>query len=470
MRVRRRSLIGVALVLAAAGVACGGGVSERDQWTVWLTTDAPVPQLADRALIDVLDESGALACSDCRRQIGLPTDPAAWPISFGVVAREGGGRVRVRVRLYRAVRAESDGLPAVGATLDVTATLPSATGNTEVGLVVGAECLGIGSDLVRRTTCTVPERALAEEKLLEHGRPDPSIRPGTWPRAVPAPCAGAPEGMVCVPGGFFLLGDASDTGLEGAGGSHLEERFVTLSPFAIDRDEVSVGVVRALLKTGRLASAPTERDPSSDSEFASCTYLGKDSANNDALPVNCVTFARAEEVCTALGKRLPTEAEWEWAAGNLTDETRFPWGTADEVCERADVGLGTTAISGSRRPESAACRYLLDKPGRAAGLPAVANPRDVTALGVRQLAGGVAEWVADYLAPYVSACWKPEQPFLVDPRCVRTEEGIHAIRGSSWIDAPGLVSSVQRQGPLPNPKGYPNIGLRCALSRKAGTP
>ena len=80
MRVRRRPLIHLLFVVGASAVACGGGVSERDQWTVWLTTDTPIPQLADRGLIDVLDESGSLACSECRRQIGLPRDPAAWPI------------------------------------------------------------------------------------------------------------------------------------------------------------------------------------------------------------------------------------------------------------------------------------------------------------------------------------------------------------------------------------------------------
>ena len=204
----------------------------------------------------------------------------------------------------------------------------------------------------------------------------------------------------------------------------------------------------------------------SSSKYASCTYLGEGDPTNDGLPANCVSFELAEQLCTALGRRLPTEAEWEWAAGNLTEETRFPWGSLDEPCARADVGLGR----GDEDGESPACRAQVDGPVRPAGLPAVPNPRDVTALGVRQLAGGVSEWVADYLSSYISPCWKPEQPFLTDPRCDRSEAGVRAFRGSSWQELPGLVSSVSRQGPVSDPKGFTFIGVRCALSRKAGTP
>lgn len=466
----RRPLISIALVLGTAAVACGGETSERDQWTVWLTTDAPVPQLVDRGLVEVIDETGALACGDCRRQIGLPTDPSAWPISFGIAAPGPVHPVRVRVRLYRASRAGNDGLPQAAATLDLTAVMPTVSGNTDTGLVLRAECLGVASDPATHKTCAGPERALVDERTLDLGKPDPAVRPGTWPRAMLVPCEGAPEDMACVPGGFLVLGDAKDVRLTNRPvSSHLEERYVTLSPFAIDRDEVNVGAVRGLVNAGRVAAAPTMRDPLSSSPYAVCTYLGATDATNDQLPANCVSFELAAQVCGALGKRLPTEAEWEWAAGNLTEETRFPWGSIGDPCDLADVGLGRGGAD-LVDPESTACRYLADRPGRAAGIPPVVNPGDVTGLAIRRLAGGVSEWVADYLSSYLSPCWKPQEPFLLDPRCDEAEQGLHGIRGSSWLEAPGLVSSVERQAPAPRSKGYANIGLRCALSRKGDKP
>jgi len=241
-----------------------------------------------------------------------------------------------------------------------------------------------------------------------------------------------------------------------------DERFVTLSPFAIDRDEVTVGTVRRLLMQGSLTLAPT----ATDATHAFCTYIAKGDNRHDAWSVNCVSFALAEQACRALGKRLPTEAEWEWVAGNLSAETRFPWVTAGaETCARVDVGLGG-GFAGVG-VQSAACRYQPGEALRATGLPATANPEDVTELGVRRLAGGLSEWVADLLEPFTAPCWHPEQPFLSDPRCERSDAAFHVIRGASWIDPPGFVASALRQGLLEAPEGYVQAGFRCVRSMRS---
>lgn len=470
MRLRRRTLISGIGVACGLLAACGGGVTERDQWTVWVTTNAPVPQLVDRVLIDILDDQGELACGDCRRQLGVPLDPAAWPISFGVAAPADGRPVRVRVRLYRAARAGTDGLPTPATSFDRVAALPTPHGNTDVQMILEGDCIGLASDVAQRLSCAATERALVPEAPLVPGKPDPSIRPGVWPRAASTPCSGAPDGMVCVPGGFFVLGDARDIGTGvGDNSSQHVERFVTVSPFAIDRDEMTVGTVRSLLAAGNVSANPSARQGPSSGQLAQCTYLGPSDETNDALPINCVPFDLAVQVCAAQGKRLPTEAEWEWAAGNESEETRYPWGDLGEPCDRADVGLGRF-ITEAALPEVYTCRVREGRPARDGGLPAASNPADVTALGVRRLAGGVSEWVSDRVASYNAPCWHPERPFLVDPRC-DDDLSINArrLRGASWAGAPAFVSAAGREAFDPNtPLSY--IGFRCAVSRGGATP
>ena len=469
MRVRRRAMSPTAVGLSVLSLltcgACGGGLTERDQWTVWVTTDAPMPQLADRVLIDILDETGELACGDCRRPLGVPIDAAGWPFSFGVAVPATGRPVRVRVRLYRATRTGFDGLPRATTTIDHVATLPAATGNTDVEMILRAECLGVASDLAQKKTCAAASRDMVPEPTLALGSLAGPPRPGDWPRAVSQPCTGAPADMVCVPGGFFVFGDATNRASTDPDLSPTDERYVGLSAFAIDRDEVTVGTVRGLLGRGLIRGAPASRDPSPTALLEPCTFLDVTNAANDGKPLNCVSFDVAEQVCGALGKRLPTEAEWEWVAGNLERETRYPWGEAPDVCDRADVGRGRSSLQ-VLYPESELCRVPVTGPRRPSGLPIDRNPGDVTALGVRHLGGGLSEWVADRLAPYLADCWKPADAFLRDPRCESAATELRVVRGAAWSDAPGFVSSVRRQAARPA-AFTPAIGFRCALSRGA---
>ena len=442
-----------------SALGCGGQVTERDQWTVWIATDTPVPALVDRALVEILSEDGELACSDCRRQLGLPTSPAQWPISFGVAAPATGPRPRVRVRLYRASRAGADGLPFVGTTLDRLARLPPARGNTEVAMVLFGECLGVAASVTDGTSCVGTGRELLPEAELASGPPPAAVRPGTWARAAIRPCDVAPpDDLVCVPGGLLALGDSSAVAGQW---SSAPERFARLDPFYLDRDEVTVGVVRELVRAGRIPAPPELRAADSRAVAAECTFLGPDDAANDELPINCVSHPTAAAVCAARGMRLPTEAEWEWTAGNLGAETRYPWGDDGDPCEHAHVGLGRTTTEAPQAIESKLCRVRPGLPARQAGLPRTRHERDVTALGVRGLAGGVAEWLADVGASYDAPCWAPEEPFLDRPRCDRGG-ALRALRGGSWLSPPSSSVSVRRRGDRPSLVS-PGVGFRCAM-------
>ena len=455
MRLRRLALTCLVAVLASAA-GCGGGVTERDQWTVWITTDVPVPNIVDRALVEILDDSGEPACADCRRILGLPASPSSWPLSFGVVVPPSRATPRIRVRLHLAARVGSDGIPPIATTIDRVARLPPARGNTEVAFVLPGECIGVAASPYEGLSCS-DARELTSEQVLQGGRPESGVVPGTWPRSAPLPCALEPEeDMVCIPGGFFVLGDP--IAIDVVRLRTTPERFVTISPFMLDREEVKVGAVRDLVVKGKLSSEPQAR--SSDSVSSFCTYLGRTSTDNDTLPVNCIDHTLAEKVCAALGKRLPTEAEWEWAAGNLEEESAHPWGSEGDPCSYSDVGLGHEGFADL--PASPLCRAT---PGRSMlppGVPREPNARDQTRLGVLGLGGGLSEWTADRASNYDEPCWRPEEPFLEDPRCDSGQA--FAIRGPSWIDAPGFTRVSKRQS-APASFRHPFIGLRCARSQ-----
>ncbi|WP_437571747.1 formylglycine-generating enzyme family protein [Sorangium sp. So ce542] len=452
--------------LAAAGLLLSGCGAEPRQWLVSVSTDAPVPRFGDHLLLEVMGADAS--CTGCMRLIGVD-GPDSLPVSFGVVPRSEGAAVRVRARLYRAEQAGPDGLPDAAALIDAVAVLPPLLeGETRVALDLSMRCFGVPSAPGEGATCDPETGAPAPEPvlpLLSDVAPQP--RPGSWPGAAPVPCAGpAPAGMVCVPGGVFLLGAPRPGFAVDFDELSQPERLVRLGAFAIDADEVTVGAVRELVATGQLRSEPGVRDVDAPgSGRGACTYLGAEGRDNDALSVNCVTHAQAEEVCSALGKRLPTEAEWEYAAGNLADETAYPWGNAGDLCATALLGRGRHPMEADAGVfENAGCRPL----GGTVPWGPVAGgaPGDVTALGVRNLAGSMSEWVADTFAPYTAPCWRPGGALLVDPVCSAPAPGAaqaFSYRGSSWAGYKLSARATARNHDRPSTFNQAT-GFRCAQS------
>ncbi|MBW2455983.1 MAG: SUMF1/EgtB/PvdO family nonheme iron enzyme, partial [Deltaproteobacteria bacterium] len=328
----RLSCAMIATSLACAGCEPDEGPA-RAQWVVVIGTDAAVPQFGDRLLLEVLDQNGALACNGCRRQLnaGNATD---WPISFGVVPTEGGAPLWVRATLYRTDHVGPDGLPQGTAQLQAMGKLPSPGDSMmQVGLELRMDCFGVLTDFGADTTCE-PATGMAgtTPELRQIDSADELAKPGSWPAGLPVECSGAvPEGMVCVPGGVFLLG-----GPLSFFGDAEPEHLVKLSAYALDTDELTVGEIRSLVDDGAISSTPQAQHPDPKDVDGACTYDGGD----DARPVNCITRDLAQAACEAQGKRLPTEAEWEFAAGNRIRETSYPWGEDDDICVHAIVARG----------------------------------------------------------------------------------------------------------------------------------
>jgi formylglycine-generating enzyme required for sulfatase activity len=436
MRVRRH----IALTAIVLGSACSGEVAPaRDQWRVHLATDAPVPQLGEQLVAELLDDAGNLLSPDSRRLIDA-SQASHWPLSFGVVPDRPTARPRLRVRLYRLEETGGDGLPAGNTLIDATATLPPASGLTDVALTLAMACFSVPSQPAQHLTCDPTTGSLGPEPILAAGIDPRSLpAPGSWPPAAVVPCPTTPpQGMVCVPGGVFLLGSVHYPSIEvGKATPPLPQRLVQLHPFAMDRTEVDAGVVSDLAKRG-LVPAP------------SC-------AADAGSPARCVPWTTANAVCHELGKRLPTEAEWEYAARNLQQESPYPWGWDTNVCAHAVVARAFDTNGDPLQCQSTPTGTLPFGP------VATADPYDVsTPLGILHLGGNVSEWVADQFDPYDGPCWSGAT-LHVDPRCDQASSGMRSVRGGSWNDVAASASSVVRKADAETTSNA-GIGFRCAVT------
>lgn len=447
---RRPILFGLGL---AAIVACEPDPYARSQWIVTLRTDAPLPAVADRVVVEILDDDGNLACSSCRRT--LDARAAAWPISFGVA--EATRPLTVRARLFDTRLAGVDGLPRGEAAIDARARLPDEPGEVTTSLAMA--CFALASSPL--ATCDPATGELGPLPTMASGRGDASFVPGSYAGAKVPPCgaAAARPGERCVDGGIMYMRDIPGASTEKSRGL---VQLVRVSSFFLDRTEVTVGRFRQLARAGVVTDEPGRRGaPNTLEQY--CTYLGPDDASNDDLPLDCVGFPLASRICEAEGSVLPTEAQLAYAATNGPDGTTYPWGEDENVCLHAIVGRGYNAATIGNGAVSGDCRGVIE-PLPAAGPVGVSTPEaraDVNASGIFGLAGNMSEWVRDDFARLDDPCWQ-KRPMLVDPICKNTGN-VRMTRGGTWIGPVHVARAAYRDTVRPDlPLIY--IGFRCARS------
>ena len=208
---------------------------------------------------------------------------------------------------------------------------------------------------------------------------------------------------------------------------------VELSAFWIDRTEVTNGQYSRCVDAG---ACDPPVDPGS---FSRSRYFGDPAFEN--YPVVQVDWHQAAAYCAWAGARLPTEAEWEYAARS-PEGRLFPWGdTFDPAllnfCDRGCDGM-SDPLHDDGFPDTA---------------PVGSFPRGVSWVGAMDMAGNVREWVADWYGPYAS------EP-AIDPQGPTSGES-KIPRGGSWYDTPDDVRSLNRGANLPD-YTHPKVGFRCA--------
>jgi serine/threonine protein kinase len=160
-------------------------------------------------------------------------------------------------------------------------------------------------------------------------------------------------------------------------------------------------------------------------------------------PVTQVSWRGALRYCAAQGKRLPTEAEWEFVARG-SEGRRFPWGFEEPSCS------GTVFA----RQNGMVCASLGIGPqdvGKAA--------QDRTPEGVYDLAGNVAEWVQDTFAERYPDCPAPCR----DPVAGTLDEPAshRIVRGGAWQWSALATRAASRSRGQADTTLI-NVGFRCA--------
>ena len=274
--------------------------------------------------------------------------------------------------------------------------------------------------------------------------------PAEAPPREPLPSAGdtwmrPADGMVMVhvPAGEFEMGSTE-------AGSHAQPvHTVSLRAFWIDRTEVTNARVARFLNEGgnQTEGGVTWLDLEDEDcliERVGGEYRPKGGYADH--PVIEVSWYGAASYCDWAGARLPTEAEWEYAARGPAGAA-YPWGP-DFDCSRGNFD-DETQVDSYVVPGGAGC----DGYDRTA--PAGRFSAGASWCGAQDLAGNVWEWVADrFDKEYYSRSpsESPAGPSRGDYR---------GVRGGSWRFYPGLVRSAVRVG-LASGVTFDNIGFRCA--------
>ncbi len=156
-------------------------------------------------------------------------------------------------------------------------------------------------------------------------------------------------------------------------------------------------------------------------------------------PVVQVSWYGAKLYCESVGKRLPTENEWE-AAARGRENRRFPWGDAPP--RYRDVAIPCDGIV---LPRSSLCSEEVAM--RAIG----ASPQDVTPEGVHDLAGNASEWTSSLATARKRVARTEAEP---------TPDAARVTRGGSW--ATSLMARTSGRRPLNPSSMAANVGFRCA--------
>jgi formylglycine-generating enzyme required for sulfatase activity len=277
--------------------------------------------------------------------------------------------------------------------------------------------------------------------------------------------------MVSLPGGTFTMGSSEAEIQEtyerchAADPSCRRDRFeregparsVTLEPFSLDRTEVTNEQFAAwlsrqevevdqqqLVRAKSLLLANLHPGYGGVERGASGGFQAR--AGRGQRPVVQVSWYAADRFCRDVGKRLPTEAEWEYAARGLAGR-RYPWGNLEPTCNEVDLNRGPNGRCGTAGGP--------DDVGTASG--------DVTPDGVHDLGGSVAEWIADtYVAPYPiceGGCRGP----LQGGGAQDTEPRV--VRGGDWQEPNDTARGASRTRVKPG-SVKTNLGFRCARSAR----
>lgn len=285
----------------------------------------------------------------------------------------------------------------------------------------------------------------------------PAEKASVAPVVSAAPAPSCPEGMILMRGGSMFMGDLT---LANAQPPHK----VTLSSYCLDKLEVTAAAYDTCAKAGDCLRAPQDvhfADITDAQHVAFSELCNSGKADRATHPINCVDWHMAENFCRTKGgrlpgggARLPTEAEWEYAARGSVQRV-YPWGDTPPDQTRLNACGPECATWFEKHQMKSRSMYAVSDgyPGTA---PVGSFPEGASEAGILDLAGNVWEWTADWYEDYT----RDERE---NPQGPAT--GIHrVVRGGAFN---GTMTSwaqpAYRWQTTPDVYNHA-IGFRCAKS------
>jgi formylglycine-generating enzyme required for sulfatase activity/serine/threonine protein kinase len=274
------------------------------------------------------------------------------------------------------------------------------------------------------------------------------------PSASAAPVLSCPDGMVLIPAGQFFMGSE----LKDAPANQKPSHNVSLGAFCIDLYEVTAKQYRECSDVGKCRRATPEVEwpniTAADKKTYStlCTLADPEKADH---PANCLNWDMANTYCKNNDKRLPTEAEWEYATRG-PDGRVYPWGDEAPTAQHLNA-CGSECLAWAKQNKVSqqfpGALYEADD-GYATTAPVGKFPAGRSRFGPFDVVGNVWEWVADWQGDYQAGDLKnPTGPESGEKR---------VIRGGAWNGSfPEWLHPAFRYAQDPKSQSH-GVGFRCA--------
>ncbi len=225
---------------------------------------------------------------------------------------------------------------------------------------------------------------------------------------------------ISIPGGTFDMGSNDGYTFEQPVHS------VTAPTFEMTKTQVTVEQYAECVTAGTCTAPLTDSD---------CNWEDPDYEDH---PVNCINWHQAKEFCEWAGGRLPSEAEWEYAARSGGQDITYPWGNETATCDYAVMWDGVNGCGTNRT------------------WPVCSKPAGNTDQGLCDMAGNVWEWVEDDWHDSYNGAPDDGSAWVDEPR-----SSMRGLRGGSFINQPNDVRAPMRTVSDPS-EYYPFVGVRCA--------
>ena len=330
------------------------------------------------------------------------------------------------------------------------------SGGRAVGYAVGGALLaaGVAFAVVQAVKSGKTDTPAVATVTTVATPPTEPVTPVVTPVVTP-PC---PEGMALHVGGRFFMGsDAGKAVLAMARPAHKVE----VAAFCIDLYEVTTADYVGCSDKGECKRAysdswwPQGSMKKSDWEKARTAFsplcnFGIEGRGRH--PINCVSWAQADEYCKVHGRRLPTEKEFEFAARG-SDGRVFPWGD-DPPSERHLNGCGQECIDWRKEQGLSEVSPLYPGSDAYFGTAPIGNfSAGRTEAGLFDLVGNVFEWTADPFRPYPKSEGEDEPPAIANNR---------VIRGGAFNSSEPEHTDPALRLPYDADAHTHGIGFRCA--------